>query len=695
MNNPLLNPSPLPDFAAITAAHVEPAMDTILAAVTVDLAALEQLAEDQDATWEQLAGALERLVDHLQMSWGVVGHLLGVRNDTALREAHAAVQPKIVQLSMQIAQSQPLYQAFTRLERTELSEGQRRIVTTHIRDAAHSGVALEGEAMARFTEIAMRLAALSTAFSNHVLDATKAWSLTLHTKAEVAGLPASVLAMTAQAARAAAATDAEAAATPEDGPWRLSLDYPCFGPVMMHSTQRDLREKIYRAFITRASVGEQDNAPLIKEILTLRREKAVLLGFKTFAELSLDSKMAESVAQVRALMAQLREASFAPAEHDLAELTTYAADKGAPTPLRHWDIAFWAERLREDRFALEEEALRPWLPFPRVLNGLFELAGDLFDVRFVDATAEVTTWHPDVRYYRVLAGAVDGTAEIAGFFLDPYSRPEEKRGGAWMDECVGRSVRLGIDGQPRLPVAYLICNGTPPVDGAPSLMRFQEVETLFHEFGHGLQHMLTTVDDGLASGIRNIEWDAVELPSQFMENWCYHRGTMKRLSGHVDTGEPMPDALFDRIVAARNFRAGSTMLRQISFSLVDLALHHEHDATSAETAFDVQREIAKRTSILAPLPEDRFLCGFSHIFAGGYAAGYYSYKWAEVLSADAFSAFEAVDLNDGAQVAAVGRRFRDTVLALGGSRHPMAVFEAFRGRPPETAALLRHTGLAG
>ncbi|MCO4760494.1 MAG: M3 family metallopeptidase [Myxococcales bacterium] len=687
MTNPLLHPLPLPDFAAVEAAHVAPAMATVLNEVRTAMASLEERAALAES-WEQLAAPLEALVDRLQTTWGVVNHLLGVRNTDALRTAHAALQPEVVQVSMGIAQSLPLYDACVRLRKEATDPVEQRLLDCHIRDAAHAGVALTGEKKERFNAIAMRLAELSTQFSNHVLDATKAWSLTLREQAEVDGLPTSLRAMTAQAARGAGEEDASA----EAGPWRLTLDFPCFGPFLKHSKRRDLREKLYRAFISRASEGQGDNAPLIAEILQLRREKAQILGFETFAELSLGSKMAANVADVRGLLEQLRGKSIDAATEDLAELNALAASEGAPTPLRHWDIAYWSERLREQRFSIEEEALRPWLPFPTVLNGLFALAGELFDVRFVDATAEVSRWHDDVRYYRVLNASND--AEIAGFYLDPYSRPSEKRGGAWMDECVGRSARLGSGGRVRLPVAYLVCNGTPPVDGAPSLMRFREVETLFHEFGHGLQHMLSTVDDGLASGIRNVEWDAVELPSQFMENWCYHGATMRKFSGHVDSGEPMPDELFASLVAARSFRAGSAMLRQLNFALTDLALHHEHDPSGAETAFDVQATISETTSILAPLPEDRFLCAFGHIFAGGYAAGYYSYKWAEVLSADAFSAFEDAGLDDPAAVRAVGQRFRDTVLSLGGSVHPMDVFSSFRGRNPTTDALLRHNGLA-
>jgi oligopeptidase A len=474
-------------------------------------------------------------------------------------------------------------------------------------------------------------------------------------------------------------------ATAEDGPWRITLDFPSYGPFLQHSRRRVLRERLYRANVTRASEGETDNGGLIQRILGLRREQAVLLGFREFAELSLASKMAPGIAAVEEMLEQLRAASYASAERDLVELGDLARAEGAPEAddLRPWDVAFWAERLRERRYSYGDEELRAYLPFPRVLAGLFDLARRLFGVAIRAADGEAPIWHPDVRFFRVEG---ESGEPLAAFFLDPYSRPEEKRGGAWMDVCVGRAPG-------RLPVAHLVCNQSRPVDGQPSYMRFHEVQTLFHEFGHGLQHMLTTVDHPLAAGIQNVEWDAVEIASQFMENWCYHRETVKGLSAHRDTAEPLPDDLFDKVRAARTFRAGSEMLRQLYFSLTDLALHHGYDPDGVESAFDVQRRISRRTTVMPPIPEDRMLCSFSHIFAGGYAAGYYSYKWAEVLSADAFGAFEEAGLEDREAVAREGRRFRDTVLALGGSRHPMEVFRAFRGRDPSIDALLRQSGL--
>jgi oligopeptidase A len=404
--------------------------------------------------------------------------------------------------------------------------------------------------------------------------------------------------------------------------------------------------------------------------------------------------MAPDVATVERFLEELRQASFTAAQQDLEDLRDCASAAGAAEAenLGHWDLALWAERLREQRYDFNDEELRPYFPLPRVLDGLFTLVQRLFAVQVRPADREAPVWHEDVRFFRVYD---DQERPIAAFYLDPYSRPAEKRGGAWMDECVGRSRILAAPGQTvRLPVAYLICNQTPPVDGKPALMSFHEVKTLFHEFGHGLHHMLTTVDYGLAAGIHNVEWDAVELPSQFMENWCYHRETLMGMSAHVESGEPLPQELYHKLCTARTYRAGSLMLRQLYFACLDIALHHHFDPQGSATPFDVQQRVAALTTVLPPLPEDRFLCSFGHIFAGGYAAGYYSYKWAEVLSADAFAAFEEAGLDNAAALAATGRRYRHSILALGGSRPPMEVFREFRGREPTTAALLRHSGLA-
>jgi oligopeptidase A len=690
-NNPLLIGKGLPPFEAIKPEHVVPAMTQLLAELDEELAILEAKVTP---TWSGLVEPLDRLGERLTWSWGIVGHLMGVKNSPELREAYETVQPQVIQFSNKLNQSQPLYKAFKALrngdEWSSLEPAQKRIVEAAIKDAELSGVGLEGEKRERFNAIQLELGEISTKFSNHVLDATKAFSMKLTSKEDVDGLPPSLTSLAAQAARAAGEEDA----TAENGPWLITLDYPSYVPFMQHSTRQDLREKLYKAFISRASTGELDNTPLIERILELRKEKAQLLGFSSFAELSLARKMAPNVEAVEALLEELRSASYDAARQDLEELKAFAASKGAAeaNDLKHWDISFWAERQQEEKFAFSAEELRPYFPLPQVLDGLFSLVKRLFSVTVTAADGQAPVWHEDVRYFQI---ADETGTPIANFYLDPYSRPAEKRGGAWMDDCIGRAkIAEAGTTTTRLPVAYLVCNQTPPVDGKPSLMTFNEVETLFHEFGHGLHHMLTKVDYAGAAGINNVEWDAVELPSQFMENWCYDRPTLFGMAKHYETGEPLPEHYYQKLLAARHYMSGSAMLRQLHFSRVDLELHHRYVPGGSETPADVRNRIAKTTTVLPPLPEDAFLCAFGHIFAGGYAAGYYSYKWAEVLSADAFAAFEDAGLDNEEAIASTGKRYRETVLALGGALHPMEVFKAFRGREPSTVALLRHSGLA-
>ncbi|MCU0525067.1 MAG: M3 family metallopeptidase [Elainella sp. Prado103] len=687
--NPLLIGEGLPPFEKIQPEQVEPAITELLQSLE---AQLDQLEANLVPTWEGLVVPLEHIEERLSWSWGIVGHLMGVKNSPELRQAYEKMQPEVVKFWNRLSQSQPIYEGFKALRQGEqwpqLEPAQQRIVESALRDAELSGVGLQGAAKQRFNEIQLELAELSTRFSNHVLDATKAFSLTLTQPEDMAGLPPSLVGLAAQAARSAG----EESATPEAGPWRITLDMPSYLPFMQHSQRRDLREKLYRVFISRASSGEWNNQPLIERILELRQEQAKLLGYNSYAEVSLAAKMAPSVESVEQLLEELRQASYDAAKQDLETLQAYARSKGETEPLQHWDISFWSERQREEKFDFNAEELRPYFPLEQVLHGLFDLSKRIFGLVITPADGTAPVWHPDVRYFQV---SDQSGSPIAHFYLDPYSRPAEKRGGAWMDECIGRARVSGKAGASiRLPVAYLVCNQTPPVDGKPSLMTFGEVETLFHEFGHGLQHMLTQVDYGKASGIRNVEWDAVELPSQFMENWCYHRPTLLSLGKHYETGEPLPEHYYQKLLAARTYMSGSVMLRQIHFSWVDLELHHRYQPHGSETPEQVRRRIAEKTTVLAPLPEDSFLSAFGHIFSGGYAAGYYSYKWAEVLSADAFAAFEEAGLDDEQQIAQVGHRFRNTVLALGGSQHPMQVYRAFRGREPNTAALLRHNGLA-
>jgi oligopeptidase A len=686
--NPLFRCGEPPLFDAIGAAEVKAAIPELLSRAKADIASFEASIEP---TWTGVFDRLRDIIDPLGYAWGVAAHLMGVRNSDELRAVYEELQPNIVEFFTSLGQNEAVYKALKSMKDGEtwdaLDEAQRRILDKELLDMELSGISLEGEERERFNAIQKELAELSTGFSNAVLDSTKAFELILEDAAEVDGLPDSLKQMTA----AAAASKGHEGANAEAGPWRLSLDIPVLFPFLQHSRRPELREQLYKANITRASTGEQDNGPRIERLLALRRERAKLLGYATHAEVSLASKMAPGVEAVEELSEELRAASRVHAEKDHAELIAFAREQSgdANLELKHSDINFWSERLREQRFDYTAEELRPYFPFPKVLEGLFTLTTKLFGVTVVPADGEWQVWHPDVRCFKVLS---EQGAPLAGFYLDPYSRPENKRGGAWMNGILGREPKP--EGGVRAPLAVLVCNQTPPVGDTPSLMTHREVETLFHEFGHGLQHMLTTVEHPQAAGINNVEWDAVELPSQFMENWTYHQATVMGFARHHETDEPLPKALFDKIVAARNFRSGSGVLRQLYFGRLDMELHHRYQAGSSEDVSGLKSRVAATTTVLAPLPEDRFENAFGHIFAGGYAAGYYSYMWAEVLSADAFGAFEDSGLDDPQAIEATGRRFRDTVLAQGGSRHPMDVFRDFRGRSPSTVALLRHRGLS-
>ncbi len=687
--NPLLRPTgtKIP-FDEITPEHVVPAMTTVVETMENDMADLERSLEP---TWKGLMEPLSELEIPMEYSWGPVRHLLAVRNSDELRKAHDEVQPKVVNVRLRLRQSRPIYDGLKALregaEWEKLDEAQKRAVEIRLRDAEHAGVGLDGERRERFQKIEEELSKLATDFQNHVLDATKAFELIITDPADTEGWPRSLRQLSAQSY--ARSKGEKTQPDPESGPWRITLDYPSFGPFMQHSRNRGQREAVYRAYMTRASSGEWDNTGIIDRELELRREKSSLLGFGTFADLSLSEKMAPDVEAVQNMFDELSAASKSHADADLDEIQRLANENGFEGELTHWDTAFWSERLRERRFDYTDDQLRPFFPMPRVLDGLFSLSERLFGITIEAADGEAPVWNEDVHYFKVKN---EKGEPIATFYLDAYSRPHEKRGGAWMNDLLGRRW---MDGELRLPVVTLTCNGTPPVGDKPSLMSFREVETLFHEFGHGLQSMLTTVDHADVAGLEGVEWDAVELASQFMENWCYNRPTLLGMTSHYETGEPLPDELFDKIVAARTFRAGSLMMRQLEFGITDMRLHHEYDPSDGRTPFDVHREVAGETRSLPPFPDDRMLCGFMHIFTPAYAAGYYSYKWAEVLSADAFAAFEEAGLDDESKVRELGRRFRDTVLGLGGGRHPMDVYRDFRGREPSTAALLRHNGLNG
>lgn len=689
-NNPLIYQTELPPFDIIRPEHVEPAVGHVLSNLNQKFEALESnLHGNVQPSWNNLMMPLDEIDYELFRVWSPVSHLMGVMNSDDLRVAFEKMQPEVVKFSLKTSQSRAVYEALEKIrnsaEFASFSRPRQRIIERNLLSMKLSGVGLSGDKKERYNAIAQELAALKTKFSNNALDSTKSWSMTLTTKDEVAGLPDYSLAGASQEYNRANKTSSSTAA---HGPWRFTQDAPSYIPFIENSTRRDLREKTYRARIAIASAGELDNSPVIEKILSLRKEQAQLLGFKTYAEQSLTSKMAGRVDAVDKLLDELLNASWERGKHEHAELERFAQEKGFSAPLLEWDIPYYAERLKEERYQFSDEELRPYFPITKVLHGLFALVERLFGIKVVESRGDAPTWHQDVRFFKVFD--VETKHHIASFFLDPYARPGQKRAGAWMDDCVNRR-KLGD--KTAIPVAHLICNGTPPVADQPALMGFDEVHTLFHEFGHGLQHMLTVIDEPGASGINGIEWDAVELASQFMENWLYHEPVLRSISGHYKTNAPLPDTLVNKILAARNYRAASMMLRQLHFGLTDIELHHRHVAGGSETPHDVFNRIARKTNVLPPRPENRFLCAFSHIFSGGYSAGYYSYKWAEVLSADAFAAFEDVGLDNIAAVEETGRRYRATILALGGGEHPMDVFKKFRGREPSTQALLRHSGL--
>ncbi|RDY02506.1 Organellar oligopeptidase A, chloroplastic/mitochondrial, partial [Mucuna pruriens] len=687
--NPLLLDLEFPPFDVVEPKHVRPGIRALIAELEREL---EELERGVEPSWPKLVEPLEKIVDRMSVVWGVINHLKSVKDSSELRSAIEDVQPEKVKFQLRLGQSKPIYNAFKAIQESPdwqtLSDARKRIVESQIKEAVLNGVSLEDDKRESFNKIEQELEKLSQKFGENVLDATKKFEKLITDKKEIEGLPATALGLAAQSA----VSKGHENATAENGPWIITLDAPSYIAVMQHARNRSLREEIYRAFITRASSGDLDNTGIIDQILKLRLEKAKLLNYNNYAEVSMATKMA-TVDKAEELLEKLRIASWDAAVKDIEDLKEFAKSQGAAEAgdLTHWDINFWSERLRESKYDINEEELRPFFSLPKVIDGLFNLAKTLFSIEIEPADGLAPVWNKDVKFFRIKDSS---GSPIAYFYFDPYSRPAEKNQGAWMAEVFARSRVLSRDGtSARLPVAHMVCNQTPPVGNKPSLMTFREVETVFHEFGHALQHMLTKQDEGLVAGIRGIEWDAVELPSQFMENWCYHRETLMGIAKHFETGESLPEEVYLKLVAARTFRAGSLSLRQLKFASVDLELHTKYVPGGPETIYDVDRRVSVKTQVIPPLPEDRFLCSFSHIFAGGYAAGYYSYKWAEVLSADAFSAFEDAGLDNNKAVIETGHKFRETVLALGGGKAPLDVFVQFRGREPTPDALLRHNGL--
>jgi oligopeptidase A len=686
--NPLLDFSGLTRFDLVRPEHVTPAIDQLIAEAAEVVKQLE--APAADVSWDNFVVPLEESTERLGRAWGVVNHLNHVVDTPELRATYNENQPKVTEFWTALGQNKALFDKYKALRAkpdfVNLTPARKRIVENALRDFRLGGAELPADKKERFAEIQEQHAAISTRFSENVLDATNDYKLLVENEADLSGLPDDVK----QAARAAAEQDGKAG-------WMFSLHFPSYFPVLQFADSRELREKIYRANATKASemgavfteLEKWDNTGNIAQLLKLRDEEARLLDYRNFAEVSLVPKMAESPEHVIEFLEDLARRARPYAEKDLAELRAFAKDELGIADMQAWDVSYSSEKLREKRYAFSAQEVKEYFPEPKVVDGLFKLVSGLFGVQIKLDAAPV--WHPDVRFYRIERGG-----QLVGqFYLDLYAR-SGKGQGAWMDDARGRRMTTG--GAIQSPVAYLTCNFTPPatVDGQlqPSLFTHDEVTTLFHEFGHGLHHMLTEVNELSVSGIAGVEWDAVELPSQFMENFCWEWDVLQHLTAHVKTGEPLPRALYDKMLAAKNFQSGMQTLRQVEFSLIDMHLHYDFDPNSVKTVQALVDEVRSKFSVLIPPAFNRFQHSFGHIFAGGYAAGYYSYKWAEVLSADAYAAFEeAVEAGGGKLSEETGQRFQREILAVGGSRPALESFKAFRGREPTIDALLRHSGM--
>ena len=667
----------LPIFSAIEPASIKPAIEKAIEACKNEI---EEVVASNDYSYKNLVLRLEEVDDRLSKMFSPVSHMNSVVSSDELREAHDACLPLLSEYGTWVGQHEGLYNAYASLKASDefetLSEEQQKVIENAVRDFTLSGVALPAQQKKRFAEIQAKLSELSSTFSNNVMDATMGWTKHITDESQLAGMPESALEAAAQAAHQ---KDLQG--------WLFTLDIPSYLPVMLYADNRELREEMYRAYSTKASdqgpnAGKWDNTDIIKETLTLRTELAELLGFASYAERSLATKMADSTDQVIGFLRDLAAKSKPQAEKELEEVRAYAKGKHGVTELAAWDLPYYSEKLKQEKYTISDEMLRPYFPEDKVLSGLFEVVHRLYGLKIIEQPG-IDTWHKDVRYFTITD---DADALRGSFYLDLYARAK-KRGGAWMDEC--RVRREMTDGELQLPVAYLTCNFNAPVGDKPALFTHDEVVTLFHEFGHGIHHMLTKMSVAGVSGINGVPWDAVELPSQFLENWCWEEDALNFISGHYETGEPLPADLLDRMLAARDYQSAMQMVRQLEFSLFDFLLHSEKGSeVDVQGTLDKVRE---EVAVVIPPSFNRFQNGFGHIFAGGYAAGYYSYKWAEVLSADAYSKFE----EDGIFNRDTGKAFLENILEKGGSKPPMDLFVAFRGREPNVDALLRHSGIKG
>ena len=678
MSNPLLGLNGLPPFSAIRPEHVRPGIDQLL---TEGRQLVEDLLEKNNVyTWENLVAPLEAMDDRISRAWSPVSHMNSVVNTDELRAVYNECLPLLSEYGTELGQHEGLYRAYRQIldgdEYRRLDTAQKKVIDNALRDFRLSGIELEQAARDRYKTIMQELSRLTSKYSDNVLDATNAWHRQVTDAALLAGLP--------ESARALARQTAEQRGL--DG-WVFTLEFPSYYPVMTYADNRQLREELYTAYVTRASdhgphAGQWSNTDLMDQILALRHEAARLLGFNNYAERSLATKMAESPDQVMEFLNDLAERSRPAAERELEDLRAFASEYNGHTDLQAWDIPYFSEKLRQQKYAISQEELKPWFPEPRVISGLFAIVERLYGLQ-VETVDGIDTWHEDVHFYRIR----DAAGELRGeFYLDLYAR-QHKRGGAWMDECI---CRRGTASGVQLPVAYLTCNFSPPIGDDPALFTHDEVITLFHEFGHGLQHMLTQIDYAGVSGISGVAWDAVELPSQFMENWCWEREALDLIAGHYQSGKQLPDDLYRRMHQAKNFQSAMQMLRQLEFAIFDFRLHHDYDPAGGCSVHETLNAVREQVAVLQPPAFNRFENSFTHIFGGGYAAGYYSYKWAEVLSADAFAAFEETGIFNRD----TGDRFLRSILEQGGSREPMELFIDFRGRAPSIDALLRHSGLA-
>ena len=678
MANPLLETSDLPQFSKIKPEHIQPAVEQLIQECRKTT---EQVLNQPNFSWENFCQPLAEVNEHLSRAWSPVSHLNAVKNSPELREVYQACLPLLAEYGTWVGQHQGLYNAYLQLKNSaefaNYSQAQKKAIENSLRDFELSGISLPPEQQKRYGEIVTRLSELNSQFSNNVLDATMGWEKIVTDENQLKGLPESTL----QAAKQSAQNKGV------EG-YRFTLEIPSYLPVMTYCENRQLREEMYRAFVTRASeqgpnAGKWDNSAVMEEILTLRVELAKLLGFEHYTDLSLATKMAENPQQVFDFLENLAVRCKPQGEKELAELEEFCKTTENVTALEPWDITFYSEKQKQAQYSIKDEELRPYFPEDRVLSGLFELIKRIFNIRAVERF-DVDTWHKDVRFFDL----IDETDEVRGsFYLDLYAR-EHKRGGAWMDDCIGRKRKA--DGSLQKPVAYLTCNFNAPIGDQPALFTHDEVTTLFHEFGHGIHHMLTQIDIGEVAGINGVPWDAVELPSQFLENWCWEEQALAFISGHYQTGEPLPKEKLTQLLKAKNFQAAMFVLRQLEFGLFDFRLHHNYQPNKADQILDQLKSVKQQVAVIKGVEWARTPHSFSHIFAGGYAAGYYSYLWAEVLSADAYSRFE----EEGIFNPTTGKSFLDEILTRGGSEEPMTLFERFRGRKPTLDALLRHKGIA-